>query len=210
MKAHTPMPLVLCEGTEDRLVMEALAKHAGLEGKLAFQDYAGENKLRLYLSTLKVSPEFRRGEFSRVLVTRDADADFTGAWASVRGAIKAAFSCEPKAPGDWVSIPEGAPIAAWVIPGPGRSGMIETLCLDAARSQTPEMFACLDPFFDCLAKVNGSTPHEKVRFALWTIISQGSGAKDRLSIERAIAKLPLDWNDAAFASLRELLVQLGS
>jgi hypothetical protein len=105
MMPHTPMPLVLCEGKEDRLVMEALAKHAGLEGKLAFQDYAGENKLRLYLSTLKVSPEFRRGEFSRVLVTRDADTDFTGAWAAVRGAIKAAFACEPAAPGDWVSIP---------------------------------------------------------------------------------------------------------
>lgn len=44
MMPHTPMPLVLCEGKEDRLVMEALAKHAGLEGKLAFQDYAGENK----------------------------------------------------------------------------------------------------------------------------------------------------------------------
>jgi hypothetical protein len=88
--------------------------------------------------------------------------------------------------------------------------MIETLCLDAARSKAPEMFACLDPFFDCLAKANGSMPHEKVRFALWTIISQGSRAKDRLSIERAIAKLPLDWDDTAFAPLKELLVQIGS
>lgn len=42
MKPHKPTPLVLCEGKEDRLVLEMLAKHAGLEGKLAFQDYGGE------------------------------------------------------------------------------------------------------------------------------------------------------------------------
>jgi hypothetical protein len=30
MKPHTPIPLVLCEGKEDLLVMETLAKQAGL------------------------------------------------------------------------------------------------------------------------------------------------------------------------------------
>ena len=32
MKPHTPIPLVLCEGKEDLLVMETLAKQFGLEG----------------------------------------------------------------------------------------------------------------------------------------------------------------------------------
>lgn len=99
MTPHKPIPLVLCEGKEDRLVMEALAQHAGLEGKMVFQDYGGESKLRPYLATLKVSPEFRRGEFSRVLVTRDADADFEQAWASLKGSIRAVFSSEPVTPG---------------------------------------------------------------------------------------------------------------
>lgn len=100
MTPHKPVPLVLCEGKEDRLVMEMLAQHAGLGGKLAFQDYGGESKLRAYLATLKVSPEFARGEYSRVLVTRDADANFSGAWASIRDSIKIVFSQTPASPGE--------------------------------------------------------------------------------------------------------------
>lgn len=208
MTPHQAIPLVLCEGKEDRLVMEMLARHAGLEGKLAFQDYGGESKLRAYLATLKVSPEFARGEYSRILVTRDADANFSRAWTSISDAIKAVFSQAPASPGEWIAPEVGAQISAWVIPGAGKTGMIETLCLDASRSKSPELFTCLDPFVACLGKLHEVIPHEKVRFALWTIIAQGAGAKDRLSLDRALAKLPLDWGDETFAPLRRLLVEL--
>jgi len=210
MKTHKPIPLVLCEGKEDRLVMELLAKHAGLEGKLTFQDYGGESKLRPYLATLKVSPEFARGEYSRVLVTRDADANFNSAWASISDSIRAVFSQLPASAEECITSEEGVKISAWVIPGPGKTGMIETLCLDASRSKSPELFACLDPFVTCLGKLHESTPHEKVRFALWTIIAQGSGAKDRLSLERALAKIPMEWNNEAFAPLRKLLTEIAA
>lgn len=192
------MPLVLCEGKEDRLVMEQLANHAGLAGKLAFQDYDGENNLRRYLANLKVSPEFARGEYSKVLVTRDADANFDNAWASVSDSMKAVFSESPASPGEWITPAAGVPVSAWVIPGPGKTGMIETLCLDASRSKSPELFACLDPFVDCLGRLHECVPHEKTRFALWTVIAQGSGAKNRLSLERALATLPLAWDDEVF------------
>lgn len=208
MTPHKPIPLVLCEGKEDRLVMEMLAQHAGLEGKLAFQDYGGESKLRRYLATLKVSPEFRRGEFSRVLVTRDADADFDQAWSSLKGSIRAVFSSEPMTPGVWIPTESGSQISAWVIPGPDKAGMIETLCLEAARAKSPLDFGCLDPLMACLENLQDEKPHEKVRFAIWTIIAQGAGAKKRLSLERAIDHLPLDWGDEAFTPLRELLTKL--
>ena len=60
MKPHTPIPLVLCEGKEDLLVMETLAKQVGLEGKLVFEDYEGESNLRKYLINLKARPAFPR------------------------------------------------------------------------------------------------------------------------------------------------------
>lgn len=63
MKPHTPKPLVLCEGKEDLLVIQTLAKHAGLKGKLMFQQYGGKDKLRAYLHLLKTSPEYTRGEY---------------------------------------------------------------------------------------------------------------------------------------------------
>jgi len=72
------------------------------------------------------------------------------------------------------------------------------------------MFECLDPFVDCLGKLHEGTPHEKVRFALWTIIAQGRGAQDRLSLERAINRIPFNWDDGSFAGLKELLVEIAT
>jgi len=36
MKAHVPKTLILCEGKEDKLVMQGLARHAGMEERLDF------------------------------------------------------------------------------------------------------------------------------------------------------------------------------
>lgn len=208
MKAHTQKPLVLCEGKEDRLVMQAIARHAGIEDKLSFEDYGGESKLREYLAALMVRGDFRRGEIPRILVTRDADANFDSAWASITGSIQISFGCDIGQPGMWVVTESGAEVTAWVVPGPGQPGMIETLCLNAARSSSPEMFGCLDPFIDCLGRLQEGTPHDKVRFAIWTIIAQGAGAQDRLSIERALSRLHLDWSNEVFLPLTEIFTDL--
>src|ERR1035437_8029371 len=133
MKLHTPQPLVLCEGKEDLLVIEALADHAGLGDKLTFLEYGGKDNLRSYLHLLKATPAYVRGEYSKVLVTRDADDNFDSSWAALKGAIGEAFSCEPQEPGE------------------------------------------------CVKVVGGQ------------------------SLERAIPKLPIDWDDAAFLPLRHLL-----
>jgi hypothetical protein len=198
----------LCEGKEDRLVIEALAKHAGLAGRLAISHCDGESLLRSSLSNLKVRSDFRRGEINRVLVTRDADTDFNGAWAAVRDSVRSAFAAELAAPGEWVDTTDRVPIAGWIIPGPGQQGMIETLCLDASRGSAAKVFECLDPLMRCLEGIHGERPPEKVRFAVWTIIAQGTGVKKRLSLERALEHLPLDWDAEAFVSLKEILIGL--
>lgn len=208
MKAHTPKTLVLCEGKEDMLVMQGLARHAALGELLEFQNYGGETKLRAYLANLKVSPEYSRGEYNKVLVTRDADKDFSSAWQSVADSIRAVFSDMPAKSGEWITSADGVQIAAWIIPGPGQTGMIETLCLDAARSNSPETFMCLDPFVECLGRMLGEPPHEKVRFALWTIIAQGKAAKDRLSVELALKRISIPWEDEKFSGLRNLLAEI--
>jgi hypothetical protein len=208
VKQHTPKPLVLCEGKEDLFVMQALANHAGLEGKLRFQQYGGKDKLRANLHQLKASPVYARGEYSRILVTRDADSDFASSWQALKDSIVEAFSSEPKSPGEWTKIENGPEIAAWIIPGPGKTGMIETLCLESSRAKSPDVFKCLDSFVSCLSGMHGESMHEKARFALWSIAAQGVGAKDRLSLEYAIPSLPIDWDDKAFVPLKELLAEI--
>lgn len=206
MRTHLPRTLVLCEGREDRVVMEALARNSdiGNEG-LEFQDYGGESKLRAFLQILKVTPEYKRGEYARVLVTRDADTLYDSAWDSVADSIKSVFGTRPSAPAEWTRSADGVEIGCWVVPGVGKSGMIETLCLDAARDQAPGVFECLDPFIECLGNLHEGPVHEKVRFAIWTIAAQGAQGRNRLSLERAIRSLPIPWDASVFDDLRELL-----
>ncbi len=163
-------------------MIQALAKHTGLEARLTFQQYGGKDKLRAYLHLLKTSPEYVRGEYSRILVTRDADSDFASSWQALKDSIAEAFSCEPAIPGDWIKREAEPEIAAWIIPGPGKTGMIETLWLESSRAKTPDVFGCLDSFVTCLNSLHGEAVHEKARFAFWTIAAQGVGAKDRLSL----------------------------
>lgn len=204
MRTHTPKTLVLCEGKADKLVMECLAKHSGLDQNLKFESYDGSSKLREYLANLKVSPEFTRGEYAKILVTRDADENYEAAVQSLQNAILEVFSVSVEIPGQWGDLISGGKITSHVIPGSHQTGMIETLCLNAARAKNPEQFTCLDSFIDCLGSQWGQRPHEKVRFTLWTIIAQGQIAKDRLSIERAIAKIDFNWDDASYDSLKQL------
>jgi hypothetical protein len=206
MNPHLPMPLILCEGKEDKLVLEALAKHLGLEGRIHFESYGGKDALKSHLATLKVRPGYSRGEISKVLVTRDADTNHERAWAAIKGAISTVFACELSQPGHWEIIDGGPLIAAWVIPGPQKTGMIETLCMESARAKSAEVFSCLDSFVDCLTAVHGDKLHEKARFALWTIAAQGNQAKDWLSVEFAMPNLPINWDDEVFSSLKELIV----
>lgn len=209
MKQNQPKALVLCEGKDDLCVIRQIAKHAGIsDSSIEFLDYQGEANLRRFLSNLKTNPAYARGAYTKILITRDADQVYASAWQSLRDTIKAIFDHRLEKPSEWVTLPDGVQISGWIIPGIDQSGMIETICLDAARAADANAFSCLDPFIDCLNKSQGSMPHEKVRFAIWTIIAQGKTAKDRLSVERALKAVNINWDDASFSPLRNLLQEL--
>jgi hypothetical protein len=201
-------PLVLCEGKQDKSVMEELARRAGLQEKLDFREYGGKYRLRDYLNMLKARPEYVSGEYPRILVTRDADDDFGSSWQAIRDAIAEELGCHLDAPGHWVTTNENREIAAWIVPGDGRTGMIETMCVDSSSEKFPKVNECLELFLECLACVYGAAMHQKARFAIWTIAAQGAGAKDLMSLEYAIPNLPIDWDDEAFKPLRDLLVRV--
>jgi len=210
MTAHPPLKLVLCEGKDDRLVMQALADHGGFGSDLTFEDYGNVGTLRAYLRALRVRPDFVSGQIRSVFLTRDADGDPAGAWQSVRDAMTDVFALDLGEPSEWVENPDGIRFAGWVVPGERQPGMIETLCLEAARSADPASFECLDPFIECLTDAQGTAPHEKARFHIWTILAQKPGAQDRLSLERALKAVPPDWDAPAFGTLVSALAAAAS
>jgi hypothetical protein len=210
MTAPSPIHLVLCEGADDQRVMEGLAAHAGIADKLKFRDYAESGTLRSFLATLAKSPDFTRGEIASILVTRDADDDYETCWQSVRDAVRAAFEVDLSAPGEWQTMTTGPKVAAWINPAPGRKGMLESLFLEAAKHTHAEIFPCIENFVQCIETARGATLHEKSRFYIWSIVAQGPGPKDRLSLDRAMKHLPPDWDAEAFAGLRSMLAGAAS
>lgn len=205
MKSTGASRLVLCEGKDDRIVLETLAGHLGLASRLTFESYDGRDNLRDYLRNLKSRPEFTRGRIRAVLVTRDADQDYQAAWRSVVGAVLDFLSVTLKNPGETAKDSDGRSVVAWVLPGLEQNGMLETMLLEAERERNIELFECLDAFVACHARVKGTSLHEKARFHLWTIAAQNPGAQDRLRIENALQLLPPNWDAPQFRPVVDLL-----
>lgn len=210
MTDRAPTHLVLCEGHDDQRVMEKLATHVGCSQQLQFRSYAESGTLKSYLRTLAKSAEFTTGAVTSLLITCDADDHYETSWQSVRDAVRDVFDTSLENPGEWKSIPDGPKLAAWIIPEPGQPGMIETLCLDAARDQDPQIFSCINRFDECISEARQTPLHEKSRFYIWSILAQGPGPKDRLSMSRALDRLPPNWDSPVFKKLREILAEVAN
>lgn len=204
MRPTTKRSWVLCEGADDSRVMESLAQHIGIADRLHFEHYA-QSGFHAFLKTLRSRPEFTSGAISSILVTKDADLSFEAAWQSLSDGASSIFSVNLSKPGAWTTSEFGLRFAGWIIPGPGKAGMIETLCLEAAREEHQEIFNCIDSFVDCVSSAQGASLHEKARFHIWTILAQQPGAQDRLSLKRALEHMPPNWDAACFTELKEIL-----
>lgn len=201
------MNLVLCEGKEDKLLMEALATHLGITNGLEFESYDSAERLKSNLRNLRTQGRFAAGELGRILVTRDADSDPGAAWDVLAGSVRDALGVDCRQAGVWEKTAEGPEVAAWLVPAVGSPGMIESLCLEAARGSQPVVFGCLDPFVSCLETQRKTPLHPKEVFAYWTICGQDHDPRKRLSLERALSHLPFDWNHTAFSGLAGILKQ---
>jgi len=202
--------LILCEGPDDKRVVKCLLSEEGAE-EVEVEAYHGKDNLRSKLDEVKNSPEYTRGEYVKILVTRDADDDWSTAWQSVKDALHDKFGVQLDDVNQWKPINEDTQVAAWIFPGKDQTGMIETLCLDVARENKPEAFECLDQYAECLEQNHEATLHEKQRFEIWTIAAQTSERPRRkLTFPRALKHLPFDWSHEKFSETRDVLSQVAT
>jgi hypothetical protein len=138
--------------------------------------------------------------------SREADDSWDAAWQATSEAIREVFDTNVQEPCVWQRVNNETEIAAWIAPGRDCSGMIETLCLQAVRSENSDTFFCLEQFAACLHERHAGDLHEKEKFAIWSIAAQVKDApRQRLSIPRAISNLNIDWNSPVFAELAAVL-----
>lgn len=199
------LALVFCEGDDDIAVMQKVARAEGVSG-LHFESYRGKDKFKDALSVRKNSRDFTSGAIRRMLVTRDADDSWDAAWQATKDAVAEVFGANLQEPGGWQHVNGATEIAAWIAPGRDCSGMIETLCLKAARSKDSNTFYCLEQLAACLHERHAGDLHEKEKFAIWSIAAQVRDApRQRLSIPRAISYLNIDWKSPVFAEIADAL-----
>src|SRR2546422_10484935 len=105
--------MLLGEGVEEEVFLQALLSHLGISG-VQVEQYSGKSKLAPFLKALKNRSGF--AQLVRLSILRDGDDDPDGAETSVKSAIgQAAFSID-------------LTVKMLILPGGGKLGALENLC----------------------------------------------------------------------------------
>ena len=116
--------ILLVEGIDDQHVVWNLAKHYNMPESFRIEQKQG------YTNVLKVLPvQIKASDVEAVGVLLDADVDFLGRWASVRGALeKSGYTALPDElpPAGLVVEMAGLPrVGVWLMPDNSAPGMLE-------------------------------------------------------------------------------------
>ena len=195
---------VLVEGKDETRLLSALAHHLGLTD-IEFKDYGGESQLRSYLQTFIQLSNFN--SVRSLAVVMDADFIVGSAEDTIRYALSNVQLPMPSAPLSSATDPQrNLQVSYLVLPHWKAQGMLEDVCLEAAKSE-PAM-ACVDQFIECVAKSNVGWPSQNIeaKARVYAFLS----AQDRPGLRLGEAAEKKLWNfDAeAFQPLRDILTGL--
>jgi hypothetical protein len=141
--AITRPKLLLGEGEDERRFFNALLAHLGI-ADIQVEQYRGKTTLKGDLEAFAKAPGF--SAVTSLGVTRDADTDANGAFASVCHALINAGLTAPPAHDQSAG---GSPrVRVWIMPDGTSPGMLEDLCLSAVQSDPAH--PCVDEFFQCV------------------------------------------------------------
>jgi hypothetical protein len=155
--------LLIVEGREDELFFRTLANKLELQNIQALP-IGGKTQLRNRLKALVAAPGF--AAVTSLGLVRDANGDPAAAFRSVRDALIAAKLPAPRRP---MTLTGRNPrVAVMILPGEGKPGMLEDLCLRAVKEE-PAMH-CVDQFFQCLQQERLPLPHPRTGTPLFLCV----------------------------------------
>lgn len=179
----TRSKLLLGEGKEELRLFQAKIKHLGLDQEIQVLEYGGLAKLGPFLKTLRATHGF--AQVQALGVTRDADANAQDAEQSVAALIANA------------GFPATLTTRIFVLPGAGRNGALEDLCLEAIC--THPVWPCVDELIACRSRTLGPWPDSaalaKAKIQAWL----STQSKPSLRLGEAAENGLLPFDAAAFA-----------
>jgi hypothetical protein len=140
----TERKLLLGEGVDEVRFFTALLKRLTITG-IQVHDYGGKTKLRDFLEALRLIPGF--ADLASLAITRDADSEANGAFASVRASLENAGLPAP-AGHNQPAAGSTLTVRVWIMPDGNRPGMLEDLCMDAVQADPAS--PCVEAYFKCL------------------------------------------------------------
>lgn len=190
--------LLIGEGKEEFYFLRALVRQLGLGG-IEVEQYGGKDSLTRYLETLPLRPGY--AALTSLGITRDADDYADRAFQSVCGCLRNNDLPVPAAPGVAAAGPPR--VRVLILPGGGRAGMLEDLCMEAAADD-PSM-RCVDAFLQCIRAVGRSPrPAAKARAHAWL----ASLETPDLELGEAASRGLVPFEHPAFDELRAFLHNL--
>ena len=195
---HKPI-LVLVEGRDDLYLTVEMLAHLERED-VQIIEYDGKDNLGITLRTLRATPGF--GVVSTVGVTRDADDDADGALAHVNSCLDNAGFSQVVAV---CTKSDGAPATcAFLFPGNGESGELETLCLKAV-SNKPVM-QCVDAYMDCVEEMTTPADQPAKKAKIHAYLAGVKHPGKPIGLAAGAGYIPLDSD--AFEAFRAFLGML--
>jgi hypothetical protein len=190
------MKLIVCEGKDDKEVIERLLVFEKLSG-IAVEQCEGVDNLSRYLGDLPKRPEFTRKEVESLGIVIDADSSKAAAWQKVTTIVRKSFGIILAEPG----IFEGSGLRiGGLVMGVGDAGNLENVCLGAMAGSPG--YSCLDAYFQCLSTKTGASAYSsKAKFRAW----MASKSDHEYYIGKAAGAGYLPWENAAFGPLRQFL-----
>jgi hypothetical protein len=191
--------LLIGEGKDEVLIFSALLNYLGIDD-VNVEDYGGKDKLPAYLEVLRLRPGF--GDLQSLGVTRDADSNPLGAFASISNHLRQREFVTPAAPG---IMEAGIPrVGIIILPGGQQPGMLENLVLEALRPD--RMTNCIDQYFQCVAAVRGREliQMSKARVHAWLAAQDPPDMRLGIAAQKGL----IPWNSPSFDQLRNFLTAL--
>jgi hypothetical protein len=186
--------LLVVEGIDPWGFFKALLQTMDLLSEVEIRNYGGIKELTDYLNTLRVTPGFR--DVVSLGIVRDAEIDAKSAFQSVRDSLACAELPVPEKPK--VAAPGTPATSVFILPDCEKSGMLETLCLEAVTNDPA--IPCVEDYFDCLKRSGIDVPSNLAKAQTHAFLA--SRSKPGLSLRWAAREGYWPWTDSAFDGLK--------
>jgi hypothetical protein len=193
---------LLVEGKTPELFFQAFVKELKLEGQVEVRTFGGINSLKTWLDVFSQRADFKE-KVTRLAIIRDAEhRPASEAYESVCGVVRSVLPVTPAPMGEF----SGDPLAVgiFILPDCSRSGMLESLCLEAWEGEQPAD-RCTREFGSCLG-VGDSFKTTKQRLAAHLVARNVVDPQ----LGRAAQQGVIPWDHSTFAPLTSFLRDLGA